>query len=343
MLTLKSLTLRSGVLQSPLAACTDLAFRLVARRRGLEFAFLEMCSAHALVQQNAKTLETLKTLPEDRPLGAQLVGCDPGLMGEAAAVIEELGFDLVDINFGCPVPKVTGGGDGAGSAMLRQPEKAEAIFKRMTAAVRRIPVTVKMRKGYADESGAEAVELAKRAEANGLSAVTVHGRTREQKYSGPADYGAIGRVKAAVKIPVIGNGDVASPADARRLLETSRCDAVMIGRGGLGNPWVYRSVADGLAEPLRAPRVPTLEERRDALLEHLALELEHESAWHAVVTLRRVVCWYTAGVPGGAEFRSRVCREETGEAVRERIEEFFSGALRARDAGAASQPAAVAA
>ncbi|MBI4349683.1 MAG: tRNA dihydrouridine synthase DusB [Elusimicrobia bacterium] len=326
MLSLKGLHLRSGVLQSPLAACTDLAFRLVARRRGLEFAFLEMVSAHALVQRNAKTLDLLKTLPEDRPLGAQLVGCDAGMMGEAAAIVEELGFDSVDVNFGCPVPKVTGGGDGAGSAMLRQPERADAVFAAMVRAVKRIPVTVKMRTGYADPTGREAVEIAKRAEHHGLSAVTVHGRTREQKYQGKADYEAIGRVKAAVRIPVIGNGDVASASDARRLMEVSGCDAVMIGRGGLGNPWVYRNVAAGLGEPGAEPYAPTVEERRDALLEHLALEEKHESAWHAVVTMRRVSCWYTAGIPGGAEFRAGFCRAKTSAEQRELIAGFFDRA-----------------
>lgn len=337
---LRTLTLAGGVLQSPLAACTDLAFRLVARRRGLRFAFLEMISAHALVQGNAKTRDMLKTLPEDRPLGAQLVGCDPAVMGEAAAIIEDFGFDLLDINFGCPVPKVTGGGDGAGSAMLRQPEKAESIFSHVLRRVKRIPVTVKMRKGYSDESGREAVELAKRAEACGLAAVTVHGRTREQRFQGRADYEAIGRVKAAVGIPVIGNGDVACGADARRLRDISGCDGVMIGRGGLGNPWVYRDVERGLAgDPALAAApafAPGLEERRDALLEHQLLEERHESAWHAVVTMRRVVCWYTAGIPGGAEFRAGFCRAATGAEQRARSSEFFDDAIRRRDRVAAA-------
>ena len=328
MLSLKGLNLRSGVLQSPLAACTDLAFRLVARRRGMEFAFLEMVSAHALVQKNGKTLEMLKTVAEDRPLGAQLVGCDPAMMGDAAAIVEGLGFDSLDINFGCPVPKITGGGDGAGSAMLRQPEKAEEIFKAMVSNVKRIPVTVKMRSGYSDPTGLEAVEIATRAEACGLSAVTVHGRTREQKYQGKADYDAIGRVKAAVKIPVIGNGDVASADDAKRLLAASGCDAVMIGRGGLGNPWVYRNVSGGLADPAFAPQAPTLEERLEALLEHQALEAAHESAWHAVVTMRRVICWYTTGITGGAEFRAAFCRLDSSASQRERIMEFFALAAR---------------
>ncbi len=323
MLLLKGLTLASGVIQSPLAACTDLAFRLVARRRGMEFAFLEMVSAHALLERNPKTLEMLKTAPEDRPLGAQLVGCDPARMGEAAAVIEGMGFDLLDINMGCPVPKITGGGDGAGSAMLRQPEKASEIFRRVVRAVRRIPVTVKMRKGYADESGAEAVEIARRAEVEGISAVTVHGRTRQQRYCGRADYHAIGRVKAAVRIPVIGNGDVLSARDARRLLEISGCDGVMIGRGGLGNPWIYRNIEGGLRDPLLPAFCPSVAQRRDALLEHLDLEIEHAGERLAVLRMRRAACWYASGLPGGAEFRSRACRAQSSAEMRGLIYGYF--------------------
>ncbi|MBI3548260.1 MAG: tRNA dihydrouridine synthase DusB [Elusimicrobia bacterium] len=330
-LILKTLTLSSGVIQSPMAACSDLAFRLIAREKGMEFAFLEMVSAHALLQKNEKTLGLMKTVPEDRPLGAQLVGCDPGAMGEAAAMIEEMGFDLLDINLGCPVPKITGGGDGAGSALLRQPEKAEAIFRAIVGSVKRIPVTAKMRLGYEDSSGAEAADIARRAEDSGISAVAVHGRTRAQQYSGKADYSAIGRVKAAVGIPVIGNGDVRSAADARRLRETSGCDAVMIGRGGLGNPWIYRAISEGSAYE------PTCEERRRTLLRHMELEIEHEGERLALLRMRRIGCWYMSGIPGAAEFRARICRAESTDAMRELIENFPGNcAPSAADAAVAS-------
>lgn len=288
----------------------------------MEFAFLEMVSAHALVQKNPKTLELLKTVPEDRPLGAQLVGCDPDVMGEAAVIIEEMGFDLLDLNLGCPVPKITGGGDGAGSALLRQPDKSEAIFRKVVGAVKKIPVTVKMRLGYGDPSGAEAADIARRAEAAGVCAVAVHGRTRVQQYTGKANYEGIAKVKAAIKIPVIGNGDVGSAEDARRLLRVSGCDGVMIGRGGLGNPWIYRNVAEGLRDASRAPYAPTMDERRQTLLKHMDYEVRFEGERLAVLKMRRIGCWYFNGLAGAAEFRARICRAESSAEMRELISGF---------------------
>lgn len=320
-LQLKGLSLKTGVVQSPMANCTDLAFRLVAREKGLEFAFLEMVSAHALVQDSKKTLALMKTLPEDRPVGAQLVGCDAALMAQAAARVEEMGFDLLDLNLGCPVPKVTAGGDGAGSALLCRPQDAGRIFEAVVKAVKRIPVTVKMRLGFRDPSGKEAVEVARRAEGAGVSAVAVHGRTREQQYSGVADWAAIGRVKAAVSIPVIGNGDVRSGADALRLRAESGCDAVMLGRGALGNPWLYREVEAALAGA-PAPAVPTFEEKKAVLLRHLDLEVLHEGEFYAVRSLRRIACWYFSGLAGAAQFRNAVCSAPDTAAVRRLISDF---------------------
>ena len=323
-LKIGSLSVASGVVQSPMAQCTDLAFRMVGRERGMEFAFLEMLSAHALLRNNAKTLRLMRSIPGDRPLGAQLVGCDPGVMAEAAAAVEEEGFELLDLNLGCPVPKVVAGGEGGGSALLAKPDKAEAIFRSVARALKRIPLTVKMRIGYQDPTGAEAVDIARRAQDSGVAAVCVHGRTRVQRYTGKADYAAIGRVKAAVSIPVIGNGDVYTGEDARRLVRESGCDGVMIGRGALGNPWIYRDAAAALAGA-EAPAPPTLEEKRSALLRHLELELEHSEERMVVLQMRRVACWYFAGYPGSAAFREAVCRSENAALTRSLIEGFGKG------------------
>jgi nifR3 family TIM-barrel protein len=320
MLRLKTLTLRSRIIQSPMAGCTDLAFRLLAREHGMEFAFLEMISAQALVHNNATTRRLLTSTEEDRPLGAQIVGCEPEVMGQAAAIVEDMGFDLIDINLGCPVPKVTG--PGGGSALLREPETARRIFESVMENVKRIPVTVKMRKGYADPSGNEAVSIARIAEDCGLSAVTVHGRTREQGYAGGADWEAIGRVKQAVHVPVFGNGDVHSGADARRMMEASGADGVMVGRGALGNPWIYKSI-EALLEGSLPPPEPTMEEKKQAALRHLELEVQSEGEGTGVLKARRILCWYFAEGANAAEFRKRVHHASTADAMKELIEGFF--------------------
>ncbi len=305
-----------------MAACTDLPFRLVAREKGLAFSFLEQVSAQALVRDNEKTKRLLQSAAEDRPLGAQLLGCDPEIMGEAAAMLEGMGtFDLIDLNFGCPVKKVTSNGEGA--ALLKDPEKAERVFASVRKAVKKLPVTVKTRAGFDDPSGRQAAEIARRAEANGFCAVTVHGRTQAQQYTGKASYEAIGVVKKAVKIPVIGNGDVISPEDARRIREVSGCDGVMIGRAGLGNPWVYKNLERALAGDPGEPYVPSVRERRATLLRHLDLELSLLGERQAAVNLRRIVMWYTAGLPNAKAVRGEVCRTYDVSVIRRLIEDFF--------------------
>lgn len=320
-LQIGSLHLPSRIIQSPLAACSDLPFRLVARERGLKFCFLEMVSAQSLTRENAKTRRMLISTPEDRPLGAQLIGCDPGMMAEGATILEEMGFDLIDMNLGCPVKKVVSNGEG--SALLRTPELAEKVFRAVRNAVKKIPVTVKMRKGFQDASGDEAAELARRAEASGLAAVTVHGRTQAQQYAGKADWEAIGRVKRAVKIPVIGNGDVLTPADAQRLLDRAGCDGIMIGRGGLGNPWIYRNLDDVMSGARSAAYVPSVAERKATLLQHLALERLHLGDRQAALNMRRITVWYTQGLPYNKAMRVAVCSTMDCEVIARVIAEFF--------------------
>ncbi len=305
-----------------MAACTDLPFRLIAREKGLGFSFLEMVSAQALSRRNAKTFELLKSAPADRPLGAQLLGCEPGVMAESARIIEDMGFDLLDLNLGCPVRKVVTNGEGA--ALLKDPRRAAEVFRAVKGATRRIPVTVKMRKGFEDESGREAVEIARAAEGEGLCAVTVHGRTQKQGYSGRADYSAIGRVKTAVSIPVIGNGDVLSAEDARRMRRESGCDGVMIGRGGLGNPWIYRALDAALEGSDEAIPLPSPQERLETMLKHLDLEVEHLGPRQACLNMRRITVWYTAGLPECKPFRAEVCRTENTERIRGLILDFWA-------------------
>ena len=313
---LKALTLPT-VVQSPMANCSDLAFRLIARSQGMRFAFLEMVSSEALVRNVRGTEELLRTVPEDRPLGAQLVGCDADVMGEAAAKLEALGFDLVDLNLGCPVPKVVS--TGGGSKLLREPATAERIFRRVVRSVRRVPVTVKMRLGYNDATGGEAARIAQLAEASGVDAVAVHGRTRAQGYAGQADYEAIRRVKEAVAIPVIGNGDVVDADSALRLRATAGCDGVMIARGALGNPWIYGEVEAALSGAA-LPSAPTWAQRLAVVLRHIELQCRYDARPEG--PLRRIICWYFKERPGVADFRNRIHLAQTVAEMQAAVLEF---------------------
>lgn len=306
------------VVQSPMANCTNLAFRLIARSEGMRFAFLEMISAETLVRNNRVTFDRMKTDEQDRPVGAQLVGCDPYYMAEAAARIEAMGFPLVDLNLGCPVPKVVS--KGGGSELLREPQKAEQIFRRVVRALKRIPVTVKMRLGYSDSTGRESVRIAQIAQDCGLSAVAVHGRTRVQGYAGQADYEGIRRVKEAIRIPVFGNGDVVDGRSALRLKEISGCDGVMLGRGALGNPWIYREIEMVLRGEVPPPP-PTWEEKKAVLLKHMELQCQYEE--RPVGPLRRIVCWYAKEIPGAPEFRHLIHQAQTVDQMRDLVRTAF--------------------
>ncbi len=321
MLKLKSLELKSNVISSPMAACTDLAYRLISREYGLEFCFLEMVAAESLIRDNRATQELMKTIPQDKPLGAQLVGCRAEAMGEAAGIVESLGYDLLDLNLGCPVPKVAG--KGAGSALLARPDECRAIFTAVTKNVKKIPVTVKMRLGVSDASGNEAARVAKIAEECGITAVSVHGRTRVQGYSGSADHHAIRRVKEAVNIPVIGNGDVLNGHDAQRMLDITGCDGVMIGRGGLGNPWIFKSVENVIAGKGALPE-PSSDDKKKALLRHMELELLYREERTVLVYMRRIAAWYFKGLAGAVEFRGKLNVTQTIPQIRELILNFSS-------------------
>ena len=304
MIKLGKVSLKIPVFQSPMADCTDIAFRLIAREHGLELAFTEMVSAEALARENERTFPLVRRISGDKPLGAQLVGHNPDSMGKAAAMIEALGFEILDLNFGCPVRKVTA--PGAGSALLRQPDLAAKIFKNVMLHVKKIPVTVKMRTGFTDPSGKEALAIARLAEDHGLSAVTIHGRTRAQGYAGKADWGVIGHVKKALKIPVFGNGDIFNPEDAKRMMEMTGCDGVAIGRGALGNPWLYAGIRACLAG--HTPKQPSLEEKIRVALEHIRLEVKYEGEKKGVLQSRKIAAWYFKGCPNVAQLRNKTNR-----------------------------------
>lgn len=292
---------RVRVFQSPMAACTDLPYRRIARSFGCEFAYCEMVRDRAVVQRGEATLKLLATAEGDRPLGMQLLGRDPETLAEAAKILEGLGADVVDLNLGCPVNRIVA--DACGSALLREPDQIARILGRLVKAVK-VPVTIKMRTGFDEGDEDRFVRVVRAASEAGVAAITAHGRTRKQGFSGLANLDAIRLVKANASCPVIGNGNLRTGADAAAMFEKTGCDAVMVARGALGNPWIYREIA-GFLDTGTAPKPPTPSERAAVLEEHFRLMCAHYGDEHAIRRMRKVVPWYVKGVPGSAEMRNR--------------------------------------
>ncbi|MHB1845374.1 MAG: tRNA dihydrouridine synthase DusB [Deltaproteobacteria bacterium] len=313
MLRLGPHALKNPWILAPMAGVSELPFRVIAKELGAALCPTELVSSAGLVRASARTKKYLRRDPSERPFCVQLFGGDPGQMAEAAAMAREAGADALDINMGCPVPKVTK--NGAGSALLCQPERAAEIVRAVGTAG--LPVTVKIRAGW-DASRVNAVEVALGLEGAGAAWVAIHARTRAQGYSGRADWSLIGKVKAALRIPVIGNGDVVRPLDARRMMAETGCDAVMIGRGALGNPWIFRELCGGPA--------PTPEERLALVLRHFDAHLAFVGDLGAGVRqFRKQLLWYAHGLRGASAFRQRaVTLDDPGE-VRAAIEAFFGG------------------
>ena len=279
---------------------------------------MEMISAKAIYYNNRNTEELMEIHPDEGPVSLQLFGSDPVIISEMAKRIEERPFSILDINMGCPVPKVVNNGEG--SALMKNPKLAAEIISKTVKAVKK-PVTVKIRKGF-DENSVNAVEIARIAESCGVAAVAVHGRTRAQYYSGRADWDIIRQVKEAVKIPVIGNGDVDSPQAAAAMLEHTGCDGVMIGRAAQGNPWIFREVVAFLEEGRLLER-PDKREKKEMILRHAALLSEHKGEYTAVREMRRHLAWYTTGMPHSARFRQTINAMETMEELYAGVEGIF--------------------
>lgn len=308
---------------APMAGITDLPFRLICRRLGCGMTVSEMVSAKGLLYKNVKTTEMLRIDDGERPTAIQLFGSVPAELAEAARMVEASGADMIDFNMGCPVPKIVNNGEG--SALMKNPQLAHDILAAMVKAVK-IPVTVKFRAGW-DDNNRNAVEIARAVEAAGVSAVAVHGRTRQQFYEGKADWSIIADVKQAVKVPVFGNGDIFTVADGLRMLEQTGCDGLMIGRGADGNPWLFTALAAELrGEPL--PQPPSLKERLAQASEHLEMLIAYKNEVVAVKEMRRHISAYLKGMPHAAEFRGRFHKVDTQEQFSELLAEYSECAHR---------------
>lgn len=306
-----NIELKNPYILAPMAGVTDLPFRLLCHEQGAGLLCMEMVSAKALQYKNKNTNALLAIHPDEYPVSLQLFGSEPEVMREAAKQIEELPFQILDINMGCPVPKVVKNGEG--SALMKNPKLVYSIVNEVVKGIQK-PVTVKIRKGF-DDNQINAAEIAHIIETAGASAVAVHGRTREQYYSGKADWSIIRHVKEAVHIPVIGNGDVTSAVSARQMMEETGCDAVMIGRAAQGNPWIFREL-NAYAEMGVIPARPSKQEILDMMLKHARLLTEYKSEYLGIREMRKHVAWYTKGLEDSARLRDEINQTETYEALK---------------------------
>ena len=306
---------------APMAGVTDLAFRLLAKEMGCGLVVSEMVSAKGLLYENCRTKDLIRIDPRERPTAIQLFGSVPAELAEAARRVEASGADIIDFNMGCPTHKIVRNGEG--SALLRFPDLAATILKEMVAAVD-IPVTVKIRAGW-DAGSINAVEIARRAEQAGVSAIAVHARTREQFYAGKADWNIIREVKQAVKVPVIGNGDVRTVQDAERLLQETGCDGVMVGRAACGNVWIFRQIATYLKEGRLTPS-PLFSEKAATLLRHLDMLTELKGTHIAIREMRRHAVCYVKGLPKSAELRTHFNQAMKRSDYEHILDEYMKGA-----------------
>ena len=313
---MKTIDFKNRIALGPMAGVTDLPFRLLCKEMGCDLMTTEMISAKGLMYNNHKTEILLLTDEVEHPIGVQLFGSDPDIMaGEAEKIARDRDFDFRDINMGCPVPKIVGNGEG--SALMKNPALAADIVRAMTSRID-IPVTVKIRAGF-DADNINAPEMAKALEEAGAAAIAVHARTREQFYSGTADWSIIKAVKEAVSIPVIGNGDITSAEDVKRMKEETGCDSVMVARAAKGNPWIFREIKAGLAGEEIPPR-PTLEEIKAMMKRHIELMVKLKGEYIGVREMRKHIAWYTEGIKNSARLRRLVCAATHTEELLQLVE-----------------------
>ena len=306
------------IILAPMAGITDLPFRILCKEQGADVMVTEMISAKALFYGNKNTLPLMQTEEEEKPIGVQIFGSEPELMGEMAHKIEDKGFSYIDINMGCPVPKIVNNKEG--SALMLNPELAGRIVKEVSKAVS-LPVTVKFRKGF-DADHINAPEFAQIMEENGAAAVAVHGRTRVQYYTGQADWDIIRDVKNAVSIPVIGNGDIFKGEDAVKMRDYTGCDGIMVARGAKGNPWIFRQILHYFETGEHLPKPPASEVAQ-MILRHARMMLEFKGEYIGIREIRKHAAWYTAGYPHGARLRVAINQVENYEQLETLLMEYF--------------------
>lgn len=317
-----NVTLDNKVFLSPMAGVTDLPFRLICKEQDCGMLYTEMINAKALCYDDQNTKKMLKIEEEEHPVAVQIFGSDPAFMGGAAEILNEYPNEILDINMGCPAPKVIKNGDG--SALMRNPKLAEEVLKSVVKNSKK-PVTLKIRKGW-DDNNINAVEIAKIAEASGISALAIHGRTREQYYSGNADWDIIAKIKENINIPVIGNGDVFEVEDAINMINKTNCDAIMIGRGAQGNPWIFKRINHYMKTGEILPE-PTGEEKINTALKHLKLAIDEHGEYVAVREMRKHIAWYLKGLRGSAKLRDEINKIESYEEVVNKLRDYLSHSL----------------
>jgi nifR3 family TIM-barrel protein len=311
-----SVTLKNKTILAPLAGITNLPFRLLAKEAGCALVCSEMISAHGLVNRSKRTRQMLDSQPKEKPLSVQIFGSQPDVMAEAARVVESSGADIIDINFGCSVRKIIKTGSGA--ALMKAPEIAEAVIKAVRKVVR-IPLTIKLRTGW-NPTGNQAFEISQIAEACGVDAIAIHPRTAKQGFSGHSDWTIIAKLKKQVNVPVIGNGDIFSADDAIAMLEQTRCDAVMIGRRAIGNPWIFSHVLArmrGKAEP-----AVDLEKRFEIMTQYLQESVKYFGEEIACRMMRSRLCWFAKGLHNSSQFRKSINHISTEAEALQRIEAY---------------------